>query len=259
MQDLTLTLVQTALHWHDPEANCRQLAQKLQQITKPTDLIVLPEMFTTGFSMNAPELAEKPDGPTTQWLAEQAQQYGAVVTGSLIIEENGHYYNRLIWMRPNGSYDIYNKRHLFRMAGEQHVYTPGTARLTVELNGWQICPLICYDLRFPVWSRNLNQTYDLALYVANWPAKRSLAWRTLLQARAIENVAYSVGVNRVGTDGNNIAYTGDSSIYQPTGEIIWTKSEEEVVHTITLSKKLLTDYRQVFPAHLDADSFYLDN
>jgi omega-amidase len=258
MQDLAITLVQTTLHWHDPAANRQMLAQKLAGLTEPTDLIVLPEMFTTGFSMDAPQLAEKPDGPTLDWLKGQAAKHKAVITGSLITEENGRYYNRLIWMRPDGSFEHYDKRHLFRMAGEDQVYTAGTSRLVVTLKGWRICPLICYDLRFPVWSRNTGPDYDLLLYVANWPAKRSLAWRTLLPARAIENLAYVVGVNRVGEDGKAIPYSGDSAVYQPTGEITWQQSHEEIIQTVKISHKTLTDYRQSFPAHLDADSFTLN-
>ena len=258
MQDISVTLVQTALHWHDAAANRQMLAQKMAQMQEPTDLIVLPEMFTTGFSMDAPLLAEKPDGPTLDWLQGQAATHKAVITGSLIIQENGQYFNRLIWMRPDGSFETYDKRHLFRMAGEHDVYTAGNSRLVVILNGWRICPLICYDLRFPVWSRNIGPDYDLLLYVANWPAKRSLAWKTLLPARAIENLTYVVGVNRVGEDGKGIAYSGDSGVYSPTGETTWQHSHEEAFQTIKLSYETLTAYRQAFPAHLDADSFTLN-
>jgi omega-amidase len=259
MQDLSVTLVQTALHWHNAVANREMLAQKMESLTEPTDLIVLPEMFTTGFSMDAPQLAEKPDGPTLDWLQEQAEKYKAVITGSLITEENGKYYNRLIWMRPDGSFEHYDKRHLFRMAAEHEVYTAGTSRLVVTLNGWRICPLICYDLRFPVWSRNIGPDYDLLLYVANWPAKRNLAWKTLLPARAIENLAYVVGVNRVGEDGKGITYSGDSGVYGPAGETIWQQSHEEAFQTVKLSIEPLQAYRQAFPAFLDADPFTLHN
>ncbi len=258
MQDLSVTLVQTALHWHDAAANREMLAQKLAGLTEATDLIVLPEMFTTGFSMDAPQWAEKPDGPTLDWLQEQAASYKAVITGSLITEDNGQYFNRLIWMRPDGSFDSYDKRHLFRMAGEHEVYRAGTFRLIVTLNGWRICRLVCYDLRFPVWSRNIGPDYDLLLYVANWPAKRSLAWKTLLPARAIENLAYVVGVNRVGEDGKSIVYTGDSAVYGPTGETIWQQSRAEAIQTVKLSLESLQAYRESFPAYLDADSFSLN-
>ncbi|MGV3586516.1 MAG: amidohydrolase [Adhaeribacter sp.] len=259
MHDLSVTLVQTSLHWHDAAANREMLARQLTGITEATDLIVLPEMFTTGFSMDAPQLAEKMDGPTLNWLQEQAAKYNAVITGSLIMEENGQYFNRLIWVRPDGSFEHYNKRHLFRMADEHQVYTAGSFRLIVTLKGWRICPLVCYDLRFPVWSRNTGPDYDLLLYVANWPAKRSLAWKTLLPARAIENLAYVVGVNRVGEDGKGIVYSGDSAAYKPTGEGIWQKSHDEAVQTVKLSYETLEAYRQAFPAYLDADAFSLNN
>ncbi|KAA5549191.1 amidohydrolase [Adhaeribacter rhizoryzae] len=259
MHDLSVTLVQTSLHWHDAAANREMLAQKLVGLTEPTDLIVLPEMFTTGFSMEASLLAEKTDGTTLNWLQEQAAKYNAVITGSLIIEENGKYFNRLIWMRPNGSFEHYDKRHLFRMADEHQVYTAGTSRLLVTLKEWRICPLVCYDLRFPVWSRNTGPDYDLLLYVANWPAKRNLAWKTLLPARAIENLAYVVGVNRVGEDSKGIIYSGDSAAYGPTGEVIWQQHETEAIQTIKLSQATLQAYRQAFPAYLDADAFSLNN
>jgi omega-amidase len=255
--DLKLTLVQTSLHWHNPEANRQMLAQKLSALSEPTDLIVLPEMFTTGFSMEAPALAETMSGPTLRWLAEQAQLHRAVITGSLIIKEADKYYNRLIWMLPNGTFRFYDKRHLFRMAGETIIYTAGNSKSTFSLKGWQVCPLVCYDLRFPVWSRNKQNQYDLLLYVANWPEKRRLAWQTLLQARAIENLAYVAGVNRVGEDGNGITYAGDSVVHQPNGEVLWQKSYAEDIQTLTLSKKHLNHYRETFPAYLDADDFTL--
>lgn len=255
--ELKLTLVQTPLYWHDPAANRQLLTQKLANLTEATDLIVLPEMFTTGFSMDAPALAETMEGPTLLWLAQQAQQLQAVITGSLIIKDGDQYFNRLIWMQPNGHYNYYDKRHLFRMAGETQVYTAGRTKAIFTLKNWRICPLICYDLRFPVWSRNQQNQYDLLLYVANWPEKRSLAWRTLLQARAIENLTYVVGVNRVGTDGNGIQYAGDSVVYEPNGEVIWQQNQAEAMPTIALSKKALENYRKTFPAYLDADEFSL--
>jgi omega-amidase len=254
--DLTVTLVQTPLHWQDAGANRRLLAEKFTRLEAPTDLIVLPEMFTTGFSMAAPQLAEAMDGPTLSWLAAQAHKHQAVITGSLIIADQGHYYNRLIWMRPDGHYDHYDKRHLFRMAGEHHTYAPGQQRLVVELKGWRICPLVCYDLRFPVWSR-CQEDYDLLLYVANWPEKRSQAWKTLLQARAIENLAFVVGVNRTGEDGKGIAYAGDSVVHAPNGQVLWHQSGKEACPTLRLERQVLTDYRDSFPAHLDADLFRL--
>jgi omega-amidase len=255
--DLRVTIVQSELHWQDAEANRTMFAEKLAATAPVTDLIVLPEMFTTGFTMEAPALAEQPEGETLQWMREQANTYDAVITGSIIVEENGQYYNRLLWVRPDGSYEYYNKKHLFRMAKEHHTYKAGDKKLRVELKGWQICPLVCYDLRFPVWSRNTGNRYDLLLYVANWPKARSLAWRTLLQARAIENIAYTIGVNRIGTDGNNYPYSGDSAIIHPKGHKLLETTEQEGIYTITLSKQDLIDFREIFPAHLDADDFEL--
>lgn len=256
MADLTIALVQTTLEWHQPQVNRDMLSQKLDSFTQQTDLIILPEMFTTGFTMEAEQQGETMDGPTLSWLKELAQKKQSVITGSLLIEEKGQYFNRLIWMQPDGNFQYYNKRHLFRMAGENYSYKAGNSRLLVTLKGWNICPLICYDLRFPVWSRNINLEYDVLIYVANWPAQRSLAWKSLLQARAIENLAYAIGVNRTGTDGKGIKYTGDSIAFAPTGEIIG-QSELEAVKIITLTKKSLEAYRQLFPAHLDADKFNL--
>jgi omega-amidase len=256
--NLRVTIVQTPLHWQDAEANRTMFAEKLAATSPATDLIVLPEMFTTGFSMDASQLAEEAEGPTLQWMREQAAKHQAVITGSVIVREGENYFNRLFWVRPEGTYEHYDKRHLFRMAKEHHTYTPGTGKLLVELKGWKICPLVCYDLRFPVWSRNKDSQYDLLLYVANWPKPRSSAWSILLQARAIENLAYVVGVNRVGTDGNGNPYSGDSAIIHPKGYKLLETTEAEGMHTITLSKQELDDFREAFPAHLDADSFTLD-
>ncbi|GAB3193941.1 putative amidohydrolase [Pontibacter aydingkolensis] len=255
--DLRVTIVQTELHWQDAEANRSMFSEKLAAAAPATDLIVLPEMFTTGFSMNAAGLAEEAEGPTLTWMQQEAKKYNAVITGSVMVKEGDLYFNRLYWVRPDGSYAKYDKKHLFRMAKEHHTYAPGQDRLVVELNGWKVCPLVCYDLRFPVWSRNSNNTYDLMLYVANWPKVRNQPWRILLQARAIENLAYVVGVNRVGTDGNNHPYSGDSAIIHPKGHRLLETSEVEGIHTLTLSKKELENFREAFPAHLDADAFTL--
>ncbi|RDV15532.1 amidohydrolase [Pontibacter diazotrophicus] len=255
--DLRITIVQTALHWQDAEKNRTMFSEKLAAAAPQTDLIILPEMFTTGFSMEAEALAEEAAGPTLLWMQQEAQKHQAVLTGSVMVKENGHYYNRLYWVRPDGSYEQYNKKHLFRMAKEHHTYSTGGEKIVVELKGWNICPLVCYDLRFPVWSRNVSNSYDLLLYVANWPQARSLAWRTLLQARAIENVAYVAGVNRVGTDGNNHPYSGDSAIIHPKGHHLLQRSQIEGIHSLTLSKQELNDFREAFPAHLDADTFHL--
>jgi omega-amidase len=255
--NLRVTIVQTELHWQDAEANRTMFSEKLAAAAPKTDLIVLPEMFTTGFSMNAEGLAEPAEGPTLTWMRQEANAHNAVITGSVMVKDENAYFNRLYWVNPDGSYAKYDKKHLFRMAKEHHTYAPGKERLIVNLKGWNICPLVCYDLRFPVWSRNKNNAYDLLLYVANWPKVRSQPWRTLLQARAIENLAYVVGVNRVGTDGNNHPYSGDSAIIHPKGYHLLETSEAEGIHTITLNKNELVNFREVFPAHLDADMFEL--
>ncbi|MCU0445053.1 MAG: amidohydrolase [Microscillaceae bacterium] len=252
---LTLTLIQTSLHWQDAAANRAMLEEKIWQIGQSTDLIILPEMFTTGFTMQASELAEPMNLHTFKWLKQMAAQTNAVIMGSYIVQENGQYFNRLVWMQPNGEFAHYDKRHLFRMAEEHQTYTGGTKKIIQNLKNWRICPLICYDLRFPVWSRNLNLEYDMLVYVANWPQARNVAWRTLLQARAIENLSYCVGVNRVGTDGKGIYYSGDSAVIDFKGTHLFQKADEEAIFTITLNKNELLEYRQKFPANLDADKF----
>lgn len=257
MKNLTITIVQTELHWQDAAANRTMFAEKLEKVAPSTDLIILPEMFTTGFSMNAASLAEEPEGETLNWMQVMAHKHDAVLTGSVIVKEGSNYFNRLYWVRPDGTHETYDKKHLFRMAKEHHTYTPGKSKILVELKGWKICPLVCYDLRFPVWSRNRENEYDLILFVANWPKARNIAWKTLLQARAIENVAYCAGVNRVGTDGNGHPYSGDSAIIHPKGHRLLETSEQEGIHTITLSKQELVEFREAFPAHLDADTFSL--
>lgn len=248
---MKITLVQTALHWEDIEANLKMFSQKLADLP-PTDLVILPEMFTTGFSMNAAALAESMEGQSIAWMKAEAARLKAVVTGSLIIKENGHYYNRLIWMRPDASFEFYDKKHLFTMAKEEETYTAGAQKLIIEHMGFKICPLICYDLRFPVWNRN-KEDYDLALYVANWPDKRSYHWRSLLTARAIENQAYVVAVNRVGTDGKDFYYSGHSSLIDPAGEILYQKADEEDIVHFTISKSHLQEVREKLPFLKDRD------
>lgn len=246
MEDLNITLIQTPLHWEKAAENRELFNGLLAKIASgSTHLVVLPEMFSTGFSMEPDVLAESMDGPTITWMRQKAAELGAVITGSLIIQEGGHYYNRLIWMRPDGSHEHYDKRHLFSLAGEDKYYTAGQQRLIEELNGWRICPLVCYDLRFPEWSRNRKE-YDLLLYVANWPERRSYAWRQLLIARAIENLAYVVGVNRIGLDGNQINYSGDSALIDPLGKVLYTKANEPFTQTFTLSHAHLLDTRDKF-------------
>lgn len=255
---LAVTLVQTSLIWEQPVENRSQLAAKLAPLQGRTDLVVLPEMFATGFSMRAAELGEPMDGPTVAWMQEQATQLDAALTGSFICIENGLFYNRLVWVRPDGGVHYYNKRHLFSLAAEHQTFTPGTERLTVEWKGWRICPLVCYDLRFPVWSRNHpDQPYDLLLYIANWPQTRSLHWRSLLQARAIENQAFVAGVNIVGTDGNQLVYGGDSAIIDFSGQHLYQISHCEGVFTTELSLEKLPTYRQQLPFLKDGDTFRL--
>ncbi|MTB50293.1 amidohydrolase [Lewinella sp. W8] len=255
MKDLTVSLLQSKLVWHDPAANRARFDALIGRIAVPTDLIILPEMFTTGFTMDAAANAEPMDGPSMQWMREKAGETRAVVTGSLIISENGKYFNRLVWMTPSGAYQTYDKRHLFAMAGEHEHYEMGQKRLTVELSGWKICPLICYDLRFPVWARNTD-AYDLLIYTANWPDRRAYDWRTLLRARAIENQCYVVGVNRVGEDDSGHHYRGDSCIVDPGWRhVLFQAAEEEVVHTQTLSAAHLQDVRAKLPFLIDRDDF----
>lgn len=254
MEDLNLTLIQTEIHWQKPEANLAMYEEKIWQFTEATDIIVLPEMFQTGFTMEHGQLAEPMNLTTFKWMKQMAAQKQAVVTGSYIVKEAGEVYNRLIWMQPDGQWQQYDKRHLFRMADEHHYYAMGQERLVVEWKGWKICPMICYDLRFPVWARNRNLEYDLILYVANWPAARVNAWDALLKARAIENVAYSVGLNRVGEDGMGIAYNGHSGAYSPKGETLALSDKEELIQ-LRLEAETLQRFREKFPAHLDADDF----
>ena len=259
MEPLRITMVQTSLHWENRDANLEQFSRLLVGLEGQTDLVVLPEMFTTGFSMAPEKLAERMDGPTMEWLMDQAGRLGAVVTGSVIVEENGAYFNRLIWMRPDGTFDSYDKRHLFGLAGEHLCYRGGTRRLVAEWKGWRICPLICYDLRFPVWSRNeAGNPYDLLIYVANFPARRSVAWKNLLVARAIENQAYVVGVNRIGTDGNGHDHSGDSSLLDYEGNLLFRLSHQRGVFTTPLDPLGLQEFRKKFPFLADQDKFSLE-
>ena len=256
-EKLTTALVQSDLDWEDPEANRIRLQQLLQPISREVDLIILPEMFPTGFSMNASVLAEPPVGPSLEWMREMAFLKEAAVTGSVIVEEDGKYYNRLYFVFPDGSYKKYDKRHTFTLAGEHEVYESGTERLVLLYKGWKICPLVCYDLRFPVWSRN-TEDYDLLLYVANWPAVRVLAWDTLLKARAIENLSYCIGVNRVGTDGNGHPYTGHSAVYDCLGKQISTPDfEKEFVEEVVLDKSHVDETRAKLKFLQDRDRFSL--
>jgi omega-amidase len=256
MQDLKVTIIQSDLVWEDIESNLNNFSEKLDQIANDTDLIILPEMFTTAFTMNAEKLAETDNGRTLKWMIDKAKAKDADLIGSVIIGEDTKYYNRLYWVKPDGTFFKYDKRHLFRMAGEHNIYSPGWQKIVSKIKGWRVFPLVCYDLRFPVWSRGSD--YDVIVYVANWPEKRSSHWRLLLQARAIENQAYVIGVNRVGTDGLNINYRGDSSIINPLGKIIKEGSEVEFIHTEALSWDRLERYREKFPVWMDADVFKIE-
>lgn len=262
MSDLTVSLIQANLHWEDISANLAMFDQKIDAIKERTEVILLPEMFSTGFSMQPEKLAEKMDGSAVQWMKQKAKQKNAIIGGSLIIEEDGEYYNRFIWMLPNGQYGVYNKRHRFGFAGEDNHYAAGEKRIIAQVKGWKICLTICYDLRFPVWSRNTikedgQPEYDVLVNVANWPERRNVPWRALLQARAIENQCYMIGVNRVGNDGNDIYHSGDSSIIDPVGEIVYHKAHDEDVFTYTLSRQHLTELRGKFPFMKDADKFMI--
>lgn len=260
---LTFSLIQTNLFWENKTANIEMLEKKILNIGDKTQVVVLPEMFSTGFSMQPHLFAENMEGSTVAWMKKIAAQKRVIITGSLMIEDEGKYYNRLVWMLPNGEYGYYDKRHCFAFAGEDKHYTAGNKKKIAQVNGWRINVQICYDLRFPVWARQTkfanedNASYDVLLYVANWPKRRSLAWKSLLVARAIENQCYVVAVNRVGFDGNNIEHSGDSMVINPLGEILYHKQDEEDIFTITLKKEMLEEVRTKFPFWKDADAFNL--
>lgn len=256
LSNLNIALVQTTLVWHDCKANHAHFEELLEQ-AQGADLVILPEMFTTGFSMDSETLAEPENGVTSKWLLAQAKRINAVVTGSIIMRAaDGSHRNRLLWARPDGELLHYDKRHLFRMAGEHEHYSPGERQVQFELKGWRIRPLICYDLRFPVWSRGAQDT-DLLLYTANWPGARRQHWNRLLPARAIENLCYVAAVNRIGTDGKGFAYTGDSQVLDFQGESLLNIGEADGVFHVSLSAESLSAYRQKFPAYLDADTFQI--
>jgi len=266
--NLKITLIQSDLHWENVDENLAMFSAKIDSITEETDIIILPEMFNTGFSMESEKLAEHMSGKTVSWMMQMAKNTNAVIVGSLIITENiplsggvrGGFFNRLVWAQPNGDYYTYDKRHLFRMADEHEYFSPGRDLLIVHYKGWRICPLICYDLRFPVWSRNVTEkgetAYDCLIYIANWPAARKAPWSKLLEARAIENQCYVVGVNRVGQDGKQIDYSGNSAVIKPKGEEVSTIPENEnITQTHTISLDELNDFRAKFPVGMDADEF----
>ncbi len=259
MSTLSITTIQSNLVWEEKSANLRMLEEKINSIEEKTEIVVLPEMFSTGFSMRPEELAETMEGETVEWMKRVSRENAIVLTGSVIIEEEGNYYNRLIWMLPNGQYGHYDKRHLFAYGEEDKHYSGGSKRFIASVKGWKINLLICYDLRFPVWARQQQKEsgveYDVLIYVANWPERRSHAWKTLLCARAIENQCYVVGVNRVGSDANNIYYSGNSLVIDPLGQVLYHMADEEDVNTIILQKELLDEARAKFPFWKDADPF----
>ncbi len=259
MKELKVAIIQADLVWENVDENLKRFTQKINELESNIDLIVLPEMFSTGFSMNPEKYFEPMQGKSMTWMAEMARTKNCVITGSLIIKDNNQYYNRLLWMRPDSTYTCYDKRHLFRMQNEHEHYSMGLERIVIELNGWRICPIICYDLRFPVWSRNRND-YDLLICVANWPQARNFAWKSLLVARAIENQCFVVGVNRVGNNDKGVPFSGDSVIIHPLGNsIVTTNPSEEAVAVATLNGNELVKLRESFPAYLDADRFTIDN
>jgi omega-amidase len=275
MENLNITIVQSSLHWENADANLAMFDEKLEAVSG-SDLVVLPEMFTTGFAVEREHVAEEHGGKGLQWMLKKSKEKNCVVAGSIAVKDNGKFYNRLYWVEPGGKIQHYDKRHLFRMAKEDVHFSAGEEKIICELKGWKICPLICYDLRFPVWSRNRFNSpvmpsgvgtgsgqptngeweYDVLLYVANWPEVRSFPWKSLLVARAIENQCYTIGVNRVGADGNNIMHSGDSVILNPRGEMLSNLNpHEERAETITIDFEYLEKFRKQFPVGMDADQF----
>lgn len=266
MKDQLLAgFVQSHLHWEDKQRNLEMFSEKIASLEVSPDLLLLPEMFASGFSMNPAKLAEPMDGMSVQWMSDQAAKLNAVVAGSLIIQENRRFFNRFIWMSPDGSYRYYDKKHLFAFAGEDKEYTAGTKKVIIEVKGWKIMPLVCYDLRFPLWSRNTFRdeqgfAYDCLVYIANWPASRSHAWRVLLMSRAIENMSYVIGVNRIGTDGRGTDHSGDSGAIDYSGESMsQIMPHKEKTEVISLSRSSLEAFRDGFRAWADWDSFQLSD
>ena len=277
---LTVTIIQSQLYWEDKIANLQQFEEKIHRINLPTEVVILPEMFNTGFSMQPELLAETMEGTSVAWMRKMAMQKRIILTGSLMIQEANQYYNRLIWMLPNGQYGYYDKRHCFAFAGEHEKYTAGNKRFIAQVKGWKINLQICYDLRFPVWARQQKEAtaietlpgvahskakevataeYDVLIYVANWPERRNHAWKTLLTARAIENQAYVIGVNRVGYDGNEIYHSGNSMVVDAMGEVLYHQQHDEDIFTITLEKEKLEQARTQFPFWKEADYFRIMN
>lgn len=255
---LTFTLIQNNLHWEDKAENMKMFEEKIKSIAGQKEIVVLPEMFNTGFSMNPLSLSESMDGETVSWMKKVAAENKIILTGSCIIKEDEKYYNRLVWMQPNMQSGFYDKRHLFSHSAEDKEFSQGTKKFIAQVKGWKICTQICYDLRFPVWSRQVKgQEYDVLLYVANWPSKRIHAWKTLLQARAIENQCFVVAVNRTGIDGNGLEYSGESCVINPMGELLYRTGNEEDIFTINLDKNEILEVRDKFQFLKDGDDFII--
>lgn len=255
--ELKIALIQSDLVWENPEQNRDNFSEKIKSISESVDIIILPEMFTSGFTMNALEVAETMQGGTVKWMQYIALKSNAAIVGSLIISENNNYYNRLLFVEPSGSITYYNKRHTFTLAKEDKVFSAGKKKVIIDYKGWKICPLICYDLRFPVWARNIED-YDVLIYVANWPKPRVSAWDSLLKARAIENMSYCVGVNRVGVDGVNCVYSGHSAVYDVLGNVMTSfESNKEQIQIVKLEKRHVEAYRNKLKFLDDKDDFTL--
>ncbi|MBB6461102.1 amidohydrolase [Flammeovirga kamogawensis] len=257
-EQLKIALVQTSIHWMNPTANMAELEEKLSEIEdENVDLVVFPELFTTGFHPSAAELSEPIGLTTTKWMLQQAKRLDAAIIGSYPVRQDRQIFNRLLFVKPDGTLSHYDKRHLFKMGSEHMTFSPGNFQLIEEWKGWRINPIICYDLRFPLWCRNTNNDYDILLCIGNWPKARISAWQTLLNARGLENLSFSIGVNRVGADQNGIDYNGFSVAYTPKGELLNVPNEEDEIKIVTLDYNEVQSIREKFPAHLDADHFNL--
>lgn len=255
---MKITIVQTDIVWENKKENLRVLRRKLTTLCGTTEIVVLPEMFSTGFSMNSKELAEPLSGETITTLKQWAKEFNIAISGSYIASDSDRYFNRAFFLTPEGEEHYYDKRHLFRMGQEPQHFSAGNERLIIHYHDWNICLLVCYDLRFPVWSRNVNNEYDLLIYVASWPIPRRDVWDTLLKARAMENMCYVCGVNRIGTDGHQLSYNGGSIVYSPKGEtLISVPDNQEDLLTTTLDLSALRSFRDKFPVWKDADTFTL--
>jgi len=259
---MKVTYIQTRLHWEDREKNLSHFDALINSIKEETNLILLPEMFTTGFSMNPKKTAEPANGSTLKWMQQKAKEKNAVICGSVAVKDRENYFNRLFWVQPNGEFYTYNKRHLFSMGKEDEHFKAGAKKLIAHYEAWNFCPLVCYDLRFPVWSRNKFKSkegtwdYDVLIYVANWPEARTYPWKQLLIARAIENQCYVIGVNRIGKDGNGISHAGESLVIEPKGTVISKpNTNQECIETLSLDKILLDEFRTAFPVGRDGDAF----